>query len=142
MTNLNGKWMITFDEENWEANDFGEFNSLEEVNAFVKEKGKQHLFAEWCEEKSVTPDSGDVITCTAGMMIGFGALVDGGLVIDKLRDQAYEFGGDYAESYLDSVSEEAENELTEKLTEVFNEWANKHNEQPRFYNIRNTKEIV
>lgn len=141
MTNLNSKWMITFDEEDWEENEFGEFNSEEEAQQFVNEKGKHSLHLEWCEEKGVTPEKKEDVVCTVGMLVSFGALVDGEFVIDRLRDQAYEFGGEYAESYLESVSEEAENELTEQLTKVFNEWANKHNEQPRFYNIRNTKEI-
>lgn len=142
MTNINGKWMITFDDENWEENEFGEFDSLEEAQKFVNEKGKYNLYSEWCEEKGITPEKKEDVICTVGMLVRFAPLIDGDFVIDTLRDQAYDFGGEYADSYLDSVSKEAEKELTEQLTKAFDEWANKHKEQPRFYNIQKMKEIA
>lgn len=142
MTNLNNKWMVTFDDEMWEANEFGEFNSLEEVQEFVSEKGKYKLYLEWCEEKAVEPEKEEYVVCTAGRLNRFIPTIQADFIIDTLKDDAYDFGGEYAESYLDSVSNEAEKELTDQLTEVFNKWAIKYNEQPRFYNIQKTKEIV
>jgi hypothetical protein len=142
MTNLNNKWMITFGDEMWNTNYFGEFNSFEEAQQFVSEKGKQKLYSEWCEENNYTPDSGEVIVCTAGLLVRFSPYIDGEDVIDTVRDRAYDFGGEYAEDYLSGVKREVEQELSEQLTKVFNEWAIKHSQQPSFYNIHKTKEII
>ena len=59
---------------------------------------------------------------------------------DILLDGAYENCGDYAEGWLTTTKEE-EGDLLAMVKVAVDEWADKHKKQPKFYGIRNQKEI-
>lgn len=48
---------------------------------------------------------------------------------------------EFAEGFLDYVSKEEEEELSERLNEVLNEWIEKYNYHPEFYNIYGIEKI-
>lgn len=56
-------------------------------------------------------------------------------VIEAVRVDAYDEGGEYAENYLDDVTKEQREELEEQLDVVFNAWLEKHDLYPNFYTI-------
>ena len=67
--------------------------------------------------------------------------IDGGSIIENLQDQTYSECGEFAEGFLDYVSKEEEEELSEMLNYVLNEWINKYNYRPEFYNIYGIEKI-
>ena len=66
--------------------------------------------------------------------------IDGEGIVDMLQDNAYDVGGEFAESYLQGVTKEETDELTEVLTKAFDAWAARHGYEPNFYPVENVKE--
>ena len=66
--------------------------------------------------------------------------IDGEGIVDMLQDNAYDVGGEFAESYLQGVTKEEIDELTDVLTKAFDAWAAKHGYEPDFYPVENVKE--
>ena len=66
--------------------------------------------------------------------------IDGEGIVDMLQDNAYDIGGEFAESYLQGVTKEEIDELTDVLTKAFDVWAAKHGYEPDFYPVENVKE--
>lgn len=66
--------------------------------------------------------------------------IDGEGIVDMLQDNAYDIGGEFAESYLQGVTKEEIDELTDVLTKAFDAWAAKHGYEPDFYPVENVKE--
>lgn len=66
--------------------------------------------------------------------------IDGERIVDMLQDDAYDFGGEFAENYLQGVTTEGINELTNVLTKAFGAWAAKHGYKPDFYPVGNVQE--
>ena len=66
--------------------------------------------------------------------------IDGEGIVDMLQDNAYDIGGEFAESYLQGVTKEEIDELTKVLTKAFDAWAAKHGYEPDFYPVENVKE--
>lgn len=64
---------------------------------------------------------------------------DAGDVIDHMANQAYDYGGEYAEYYPD-VSDEAKEELNVQLVALLEAWCQKHEVSPSFYQVSNVKE--
>lgn len=135
------KWMITFDDENWEENSFKTFNSLEEAKNFVQEHGKQKLYLEWCEENGEDLVGEEDIVCFAGEIEYFTPKIDADGIIESLKEEAAEIGGEFSEHYLEKISKEKKQELSDMLTATFNEWAEKYNQKPTFYDVVSVKEI-
>ncbi len=65
--------------------------------------------------------------------------IDGEGIVDMLQDNAYDIGGEFAESYLQGVTKEEIDELTDVLTKAFDAWAAKHGYEPDFYPVENVK---
>ena len=57
-----------------------------------------------------------------GRKVPFEPRVSGDSVIERIRDDAYEAGGEHAEDYLDKVTPEQEQALTSLLTSAFKTW--------------------
>ena len=139
---LDGKWIITFDEEKWDANNYGEFDSKEEAITFIEETGAIQLFDIWLDETGDEPDPEQTgVTIYVGQMQGFVPSVNVDTVLDEIAENASWFGGDYADDYLHDVSKDAQEELEEKLNSVLGEWIENHQFHPTFYSIVNIETI-
>lgn len=139
---LDGKWIITFDEEKWDANNFGEFDSKEEAIAFINETGTIQLFDIWLDETGDEPDPEQTgVTIYIGQMQGFVPSVNVDTVLDEIAENASWVGGDYADDYLHHVPKDAQEELEEKLNSVLSEWIENHQFHPTFYTIENIETI-
>lgn len=60
-------------------------------------------------------------------------------IIDCFQQNAYEFGGEYAESYLDAVSKEAEEYLKKELNKIWKKFKKINKEVASFYQVENVK---
>jgi len=139
---LEGKWIITFDEEKWDANNFGEFDSKEVAIAFIEETGAMQLFDIWLDETGDEPDPEQTgVTIYVGQMQGFVLSVNVDSVLDEIAENASWVGGDYADGYLCHVPKEVQEELEGKLNSVLGEWIEKHKYHPTFYSIENIETI-
>lgn len=63
---------------------------------------------------------------------------DADIIIDHMTSQADDIGGVHSDDYPD-VSKEQEEELTDKLHELLSKWCEKHNIQPSFYTVLESK---
>lgn len=62
-------------------------------------------------------------------------------IIEEIQENAYDEGGEYAETYLDDVKREHLEELEEKLNEVLSNWINKYEYNPNFYSVEDIEEV-
>lgn len=139
---LDGKWMITFDEEKWDSNNFGEFDTKDEAIAFINETGAIQLFDIWLDEMGDEPDPEQTgVTIYVGQFQGFVPSVNVDTVLDEIAENASWVGGDYADDYLHHVPKDAREELEEELNSVLSEWIEKHQYHPTFYSIVNIETI-
>ena len=60
-------------------------------------------------------------------------------VIEEIQQNAYDNGGEYAETYLDDVQRKHRDELEEKLNEVLSNWMNKYGYTPNFYSVEDVE---
>lgn len=60
-------------------------------------------------------------------------------VIEEIQQNAYDNGGEYAETYLDDVQRKHRDELEEKLNEVLSNWINKYGYKPNFYSVEDVE---
>ena len=157
MSENESKWIcaISVDTEVWSASDY--FDTRDEAI----QAGRKALteLAESIEENS---DMSDVFGCfwlflavfgcyweeeyipttfAIGQLISPSLYIDGGSIIENLQDQTYSECGEFAEGFLDDVSKEEEEEVSERLNYVLNEWINKYNYRPEFYNIYRIEKI-
>lgn len=65
--------------------------------------------------------------------------IDAENVIEEIQQNAYDNGGEYAETYLDDVKREHRDELEEKLNEVLSNWINKYGYTPDFYSVEDVE---
>lgn len=65
---------------------------------------------------------------------------DADIIIEHMYCQADDLGGDFANDYPDCPPE-AEKELTEKLHKLLDEWCEKYEIKPSFYQVLNSKEV-
>ena len=123
---MKGKYVYSFSDDCFQS-DF--FDTPEEALAEARE----------IEKESLAPEKKEAVYIG---VVGekWKPTIDGESIIDMLRDEAYEEGGEYAEDYLKDVSEAQRDELTEVLTNAFNKWAAKYGYKPNFYPIENVKE--
>lgn len=64
------------------------------------------------------------------------------LLIDDLRDQAYDEGGDYADDWLDDVNNDDFEDLGNLLDDAVKRWLDRHPEyKPNFYTLTNTEKF-
>jgi len=64
----------------------------------------------------------------------------GCLVIDAIADSAWDECGEVAEGWLESVSEDQVLELDRVIAAAVTDWLAKHDQKPRFFNVRDMKE--
>ena len=147
MSRNESKWIcaISVNTEVWSASDY--FDTRDEaIQAGIKALTE---LAENIEENS---DMSDVFGCyweeeyipttfAIGQLISPSLYIDGGSIIENLQDQTYSECGEFAEGFLDDVSKEEEEELSERLNYVLNEWINRYNYHPEFYNIYGIEKI-
>lgn len=62
-------------------------------------------------------------------------------IIEDLKNDAYQEGGEYAESFLEDVTDKQQEELVELLNPIYQKWAEKHNHKPNFFTVENDKYI-
>lgn len=58
-------------------------------------------------------------------------------ILERMQEWAYDDVGDFARDYLDDVTDE----MKEELDVIICAWANKHNLSPKFFHVRNVKEV-
>lgn len=139
---LDGKWIITFDEEKWDANNFGEFDSKEEAVALINETGAIQLFDIWLDETGDEPNPEQTgVTIFVGQCHSFVPSINVDSVLDEITESASWVGGDYADDYLNHVPKDVLEELEGKLNLVLEEWIEKHKYHPTFYSIENIETI-
>ena len=85
---------------------------------------------------------GDVVTVYSGEAIKNKAsdYLSGNLLED-MQERAYDEAGEFAEDYLIEAGIVEQNELLKELSDAVDKWADKYGFQPKFYGIRNIKEI-
>lgn len=82
-------------------------------------------------------------TIYIGEPVDFGISVDANEVLERLEEDAFEFAGEAAESWMPSgTSKEALNELSKKLTDVVVEWTTRQSLEPCFYQITNIRAVT
>lgn len=62
-------------------------------------------------------------------------------VIEHIENQAYDYGGEFAEDYMD-VSSEANEDLNNQLHALLDSWCKKHGLHPDFYQVYSVKEYL
>ncbi|QGG51482.1 hypothetical protein [Lysinibacillus pakistanensis] len=142
-------WLITFDRnlEN-KVDTLGEFESWETAEKFLDELSYEELdelYNEWCNENGYLEDermSSDECEIVIYEKIEFVPDVDVDTILDHIRDQASDFGGEYSEGYLERVSEAQLQELNYLLSDAFTRWANKHKHEPCFYQYGKEKIMI
>lgn len=139
--NLDGKWLLTFDDEDWTINNFGEFDSKQDLLEYIKETGAVQLYDVWLEEKGEEPDESNKVTFYIGKVEDFVPGVNVDSILDDISENAYCHGGEYAEDYLCNVSREEAHELEDALNEVLTKWIKKYKHEPHFYQIVAIEEI-
>lgn len=60
-------------------------------------------------------------------------------VIEAIKLQASDAGGEWADDYLDDVTKEQVEELEKNLDDVFQKWIDKYKFQPNFYTVSTYK---
>lgn len=147
MSKNESKWIcaISVDTEIWSASDY--FDTRDEAI-----KAGRKALIELSENMEENYDMSDVLGCcweeeylpqtfAIGQLSSPSLYIDGGSIIENLQDQAHSECGDFADGFLDDVSKEEEEELSEKLNYVLNEWINRYNYHPEFYNIYGIEKI-
>lgn len=139
---LNGKWVMTLKYENWDLNNFGEFNSKEDLFEFIDTTSKEEIYETYLDETGEELNISNGIEIYIGQINLFTPHVCAYRVIEDVVMDAYDNCGEHAERYLDSITREQEDELEDLLNEVFNKWLRKYNLEPTFYHIENTEKIM
>lgn len=115
-----GKFAYSTNEENYYGSEDSIEAALEEAND--SEDDLQQVFVGECVE--------------------FVPTVNVSSVLDQLREDAYEHGGECADSFLDHVTKEKEQELNDLLDMALYAWLEKNKIEPNFYGIRDSKEYI
>ncbi|MDM5233449.1 hypothetical protein [Lysinibacillus pakistanensis] len=139
-------WLITFDRnlEN-QVDTLGEFESWETAEKFLDELSYEELdelYNEWCNENGYLEDermSSDECEIVIYEKIEFVPDVDVDTILDHIRDQASDFGGEYSEGYLERVSEAQLQELNYLLSDAFTRWQTNISMNLAFINMEKKK---
>ena len=83
---------------------------------------------------------GDIITVYSGEAVKKKASDYISSTVEDMEQNAYDDMGEYANEWPDLTKDEAD-ELTAIISAAVDEWADKYELQPKFYGIRNQKEI-
>jgi len=119
MGNFEGKWCISSNGESFEGEGL---DTKEEAIKEGKFCGYKELYVGRCVEN-------------------FEPCIDVDDVIERIQENAYDVGGEYAESYLENIKDEELKELNENLNYIFNKWASKYNREVNFYSVVNIEKI-
>ena len=139
---LDGKWLISFDEENWYQNNFGEFDTKEELMEFIEDTDAIQIYNIYLDETGDELEIDDSVTFYIGKVEEYVPSINTWTLIDGLREQAYNEVGEWADSFLLDVSKEQENELCDSLNVVLEKWISKHKLQPDFFTVVNVEKVV
>lgn len=135
---MHGKWMCSIDEEYWHAAEY--FDTKEEAVEFgiksIQTFNKNPEVGCLDDEMGSTPEEG-VTSFYVGQVTCPGILISVDDFLERIQEDAYDAGGEFAESYLDDVTGEHKEEL-EKLIQ---NWFIKHKYLPSWYNIYEIDEI-
>lgn len=87
--------------------------------------------------------TGDVVVIYEGEkeQVKSSRFVDIGLFIDAMNELAYEQFGEAAEDFATKISDDLLTELEIDIKNALDKWADKHNQHPGFYGVKNVKEI-
>lgn len=135
-----GKWTFSFEEDTGWDNDL--FNSPDEALEAAREAAP-----EYADEEGMEPDEKADFLANGKVFIGqrydFEPTVDADFVIERIQDEAYDEGGEYAVDYLDPPPmkdaearkkwDEQVADLEKRLTDVFRSWAKETNNEPTFW---------
>ncbi len=140
--NLSGKWVISFDDDNWSAaSEFESFDSKEELIAFIDTSGEKQFYDFYLDEKGEEPSEAKEIGYYIGQVEAYVPHICAGTVIDNIGEQAYDETCGYTDDYLNNVTDEQERDLEDELNTVLAKWLEKHNLQPTFFNVVNIEKI-
>ena len=110
------KFIATYENETGEGDTPNEaFNDLQDQLDFDDYGIEEVLEVEICEKHNFT----------------FSDFLDVSGMLEKISEEAYDNAGECAEDYLSDVTGEMESELKNLILD----WANRHNLEPRFYEI-------
>lgn len=137
-----GKWTYSYAEETGWDND--EFSSPAEALEAAREAA-----SEYADEEGMKPDEKANFLVYGNVYIGqrydFEPSVDADFVIERIQDEAYDEGGEYAEDYLDPPPmkdiearkkwNDQVADLEKRLTDVFHTWARETKNEPNFWLI-------
>ena len=107
-------------------NDSG-FDSIEEALKAAKED------ADGYSENKPTK-------CFIGEEVEFKPEIDADWILDPLKENGDDFGGEYADSYLQYVTDEEKKQLKEALQIVFDAWEERTKNTATFFQIKDSKE--
>ena len=83
---------------------------------------------------------GDIITVYSGEPVKRAASYFVRDIHEDMNERAYDEAGEWGEDYPE-CNKEQRDELQKMVNAAVDEWADKHNLQPKFYGIKNQKEI-
>lgn len=118
MSKFDNKWCVSGDGENFDAT----FDTKEEAIQ---------------EGKALQYDTIYVGQCVDD----FAPHIDTDDVIERLQEEAYDIGGEYAETYLEDVTKEQKEELEEQLNDVLSTWLAKYKHEVNFYSVDNIEKF-
>lgn len=147
--NKTEKWMFHYGEdEQWDGDDY---DTREEAIKYGREYA-----TEYAEEQEMDDNELKEFLASGYFYVGevckFDPYVDADYVIDCISENAYEFAGEFSESYLSAPGLNASKEkreqwkekvdnLQERLTSVFKEWAKETGNEPTFFSIEGTEKV-
>lgn len=104
------------------------FETKEEA---IEEGRSVHDEDEWSSEK----------TLSVGYFEAFKPHISADNVLESIKDESYDCGGEYSYGYLEDVTEEQEEELEEELNSVLQKWIEKHGFKAHFGEVYKCEEI-
>ena len=119
MGNFEGKWCISSNGESFEGEGL---DTKEEAIKEGKFCGYKELYVGRCVEN-------------------FEPCIDVDDVIERIQENAYDVGGEYAEDYLDDVTDGAKETLGERLNDVLERWLNENKYEVNFYSVEDIEKI-
>lgn len=105
------------------------FESIEEALKAAKEDA-----ADYSENKPKK--------CFIGEQVEFKPKIDADWILDTLREDGNDFGGEYADDYLQFVTDQEKKQLEEALQIVFDAWEERTKNKATFFQIEDSKEYL
>lgn len=112
--------------------------------------GDEHISERYQTKEDATADGLSVygeaewhLECelTVGYFNVFVPYIDTEWLLERIGENGYDSGGEYAVGYLEDVTKEQENELDDELNKVLKMWIEKHKLQANFGTISDDEVI-